>query len=235
MRFWLILPLLWLEVARAASGLPDFDATFSVSAFGMEIGTARHTLRCQARQCTFTGEARPEGMARLFTHEHLWEQSRFELGEHGPVWQSYTKKKFKDDRLVRTVTLMRTPKGILYQEGPHTFPLQDHLFDALSLPLALAWYSTHGQPATPLYLQDNNWQDRLTFSAINRPEQLERSAFEDQNTRYWEADSPHAHVRIWLLSEAYHLPYRIEVRNKEQKRTIILQLKGHYRFHHASQ
>ena len=235
MRYWLIPLLLWAEAALAASPLPDFEATFTVTALGLDLGTSHHTLRCKSGQCIYTADTRPQGLARLFTKEHFWEESRFSLSDDGIRWQHYLKKKFDDDRLVRTYTLVRTDRGVLYEESRRLYPLRKNLFDALSLPLSISRYSHTGLPDKPIWLQDNNWQDRLTFTIKNRPQALETSEFNSLKTRFWQAEGAHVRVSAWLLPSAYNLPVRVEVLNKEKGKTITLQLDGHYRFHHASQ
>ena len=235
MRYWLIPLLLWAEATLGAPTLPDFTATFTVTALGLDLGISRHTLHCRKGLCTYTADTRPQGLARLFTKEHFWEESRFSLTDTGIQWQYYQKKKFDAERLVRTYTLTRTDKGVLYEESKRLYPLRDNLFDALSLPLAISRYSHSGLPEKPVYLQDNNWQDRLTFTVRNRPQALETSEFSSLKTRFWQAEGEHVRVSAWLLPDAYNLPVRVEVLNKEKGKTITLQLDGHYRFTHASQ
>ncbi len=226
MRFWVWILTSLLSLSANAS-LQALDATYVVNAFGADIGESRQMLRCDATgPCHLKAETHPVGIAKLFTNERLLEQSEFKLGTE-LQWQRYEKRKFDGDRLVRTVTLIRTSQGVLYQQINRRFPQRENLFDALSLPFALGRWPA---PPEALYLQDNNWQDRLTPTRWAEPVRLAGRA-----ARYYSLHGPHAKVEVWLDDETRAIPLKVVVHNLESDKTITLTLKKERHTSHAPQ
>lgn len=229
MRYWAWLSSLLFAGIVQAAALPDFRAAYDVHALGMALGTSAQQFHCQpGGACTLTARTEPQGLARLFTSEHFLEQSTLTQTPHSLVWQRYRKQKFDGDRVVKTVTLVRQPDGsVLYIEKKRTYPEREHLFDMLTLPLYLAWLHQNNQPLpTELYLQDNNWQDRIHWQARAVPDTVVLSD-DDREVKAlrYEGDLPHARITLWLVPAFHHLPGRVEVVNKEKQKTIVLQLR----------
>jgi len=229
MRYWAWLSsLLFLSTVQAAS-LPDFRADYDVHALGMTLGTSAQHFRCQTDgRCTLTARTAPQGLARLFTNEHFFEQSHLLQQDNTLVWQRYHKEKYDGKRLIKTVTLVRQADGsVVYEEKQRTYPAHPHLFDILSLPLYLGWLhlNAHALPED-LYLQDNNWQDRIRWleQQVADTVVLAETDREVSALRYT-GDLPHARVTLWLLPDFHYLPGRVEVYNKEKQKTIVLQLR----------
>ncbi len=229
MRCWVWLSSLLFSGVIQAAALPDFRAEYDVHALGMALGTSAQQFHCESDgTCTLTARTEPQGLARLFTSEHFLEQSILRQTPDSLLWQRYRKQKFDGDRLIKTVTLQHQPNGsVLFVETRRTYPARPHLFDILSLPLYLSWLHLNGQPLPQaLYLQDNNWQDRIQWQAraVADTVVLAESDREVQALRY-EGDLPHARLTLWLLPAFHYLPGRVEVYNKEKQKTIVLQLR----------
>ncbi len=229
MRCWAWLSSLLLVSAVRAAPLPDFRAEYDVQALGMALGTSAQHFHCQADStCTLTARTQPQGLARLFTQEHFFEQSTLQQRTTTLYWQAYRKQKFDGDRLIKTVTLVRQPDGsVLFQEKKRRYPPQSHLFDILTLPLYLSWCQLNAQPVPDdLYLQDNNWQDPIhwTEKAVADTVVLVDDDREVDALRY-QGDLPHARITLWLVPAFNYLPGQVEVYNKEKKKTIVLQLR----------
>ena len=223
MRYWLlILSLLWVNLATA-QGLPEFTSQFRVITFGTELGKSTQKLQCRDGLCTLTATAKPEGIARLFTSEWLWEQSHFELKDGQLNWLKYEKKKYDGNRLKQQITLIREKDKVHFQEGNKYFPLNTPIFDALSLPFAISLMHQQKQYPSALYLQDNNWQDRLTFTQTATPEEVE-----GRKTIHFKLKGKHIEATLDLLAHPPYLPYAIDIYNKKHKRHIILTLDKDY-------
>ncbi len=215
----LLLSLLCALPVQAA-GLPNFSSSFEVITFGATIGTAHKTLHCKQQHCTLTGKAEPEGLAKLFTNKKLWEQSQFTIQDNKLIWHKYLKKKYEDDALEQSVTLIRNTDHVLYVEGKRRFPLNTPIFDALSLPFAISLMQQTGSFPKTLYLQDNNWQDKLSFTEI-----AQKTTLNGQPTLRFKLQGSHIRAELQLQAKAPYLPVLIDIYNKKHKRHIILKQK----------
>lgn len=231
MRYWLILLLLWAP-KLLASPFPDFTAVFTVYAFDMNLATSKQTLQCKQHTCTLTALTEPTGLAKLFTNVHYKEQSFFHFKNSQFVWEAYRKQKFEGNRLTRTVTLKRLPDHIEYVEEKRAFPVNTPIYDALSLPFAIAYMAKNNALPDALYLQDNNWQDKLVFTVANKPQSLDIDTFTNMPVRHFQLKGQYAIADLWLQEKAPHLPFRIEILNTEKNKRITLQLEKEY---HATQ
>ena len=248
MRYWILNLLLVISPlpAWATSALPDFHATYRVYALGMQLGESRQQFHCQQNTCTLKAKTFPTGMAKLFTDETLEETSTLIHQARQLQWQTYLKKKFSGGKLKKTVTLKRENDHVRYVEKNRQFPLRQHLYDLLSLPVALSFYLQQHPDALPdrLYAQDNNWQDALTIveraqkdhytfgdtrPGLSSDETLpvtEDSHNDDRAVRAlrYTLDMPHARVRIWLMPDHAMLPAQVEIYRKDDRHTLTLKL-----------
>lgn len=251
MHYWIlslslaISTLLPVRAEPTTPSLPNFKATYHVYALGMQLGESHQQFHCHQNTCTLKARTFPTGMAKLFTDETLEETSTLTHQAQELKWQTYLKKKFAGGKLKKTVTLKREKEHVRYVEKNRLFPLRQHLYDLLSLPVALSHHLRQHPDSLPdgLYAQDNNWQDALTITeraqqdhytfGDTRPSPSSDETLpvaEDSNnddtirTLRYTLDMPHARVRIWLMPDHAMLPAQVEIYRKDDRHTLTLKL-----------
>lgn len=218
---------LLLPASIQAATLTDFDAIFAVDAFDIKLGTSSQSLRCVDQECVLTATAKPSGLASLFIKESTEENIRLKQTDKQLIWQSYLKKTITRDavKTVRFVKTQENPPQVHYVEKDRFWPLQNRLYDMVSIAYALQFYRLNQQPLTGFHLQDTGYQAVLDIKLVKPDDVLELADLKTEiDAEQYHFETSKAKVKIWLLPRYDYFPGRIDVYNIESEKTITLLL-----------
>jgi hypothetical protein len=95
----------------------------------------------------------------------------------------------------------------------------------LSIVYAIQYNKLNSRPLTDLYVQDSNFQDKLTLKSADEADSLDFDFSEDWvDTLRYTFDSHNAKIELWLLPNQHYFPGKIRVTHKEDDRAITLNL-----------
>lgn len=224
--------LLFFSPPSFAATLPNFKATYEVDAFDIILGKANYAFNCQQTDCTLTSSAKPSGLARLFTSDSSYETAKFTQTKQDLTWLSYHKLGLSEKNgktIEKTVTLTREErqKRIWHSEKEKAWPIQTNIYDLMSIAFAIQYYKLNNRPLPELnlYIQDNNFQESIAFETVDKAETIGFEFADDEleALRYTFA-SHNSKIELWLLENHHYFPGRIRITNKEEDRTITLNL-----------
>ncbi len=234
--FTLLSLLLFMMLAYTASSnattLPNFKTSYYVNAFGVELGKAKHRFSCQQENCTLVSRAKPSGMAALFFSDSSIETIQLKQSQENLIWLSYHKlgTSKKDGKLVQKHTTLQrnnSENQVVFIEKNHTWPAPPNVFDILSLPYAIQYFKLNNKVLNELdfYIQDSNFQEKLTFRSIDQPENL---SFKFSNHEFkalkYVFESQQFKMELWLLPKHQYFPAKIRLINKKENKIITLNL-----------
>ncbi len=214
----------------SAATLPNFSAVYYVNAFGVDLGKAKQSFNCQNSTCTLTSTAKPSGLAAMFFNDSSVETIKLTQTDSALKWLSYHKlgisvKNGKTIQKHTTLTLDETHQKILHTEKQKAWPIQANIYDLMSIVYAIQYNKLNNRPLTDLYVQDNNFQDKLTLTSADKAEQLEFEFSENWiDTLRYTFDSHNSKIELWLLPNHHYFPGKIRVTHKEEDRAITLNL-----------
>ncbi|MCF6345577.1 MAG: DUF3108 domain-containing protein [Thiomicrorhabdus sp.] len=215
-----------------AATLPNFTSSYYVNAFGVELGKATHQFNCQQENCTLVSRAKPTGLAAMLFSDSSIETIQLKQTKDTLSWLSYHKlgTSKKDGKKVQKHTTLKLDSEndqVVFVEKNRTWPIQPNTFDIMSIPYAIQYFKLNNQTleSFELHIQDSNFQEKLTFKAIDQPDQLK---FKFSN-KYFKAlkyvfESQQSKVELWLLPEHQYFPGKIRLINKKEDKTITLNL-----------
>ncbi|WP_127470681.1 DUF3108 domain-containing protein [Thiomicrorhabdus aquaedulcis] len=218
------------SVLAYAEPLTNFNATFSVHAFGVTLGQSNQSLRCNAQQCTLISDTRPTGWARAFVSEYSVETIKLTQTNNTLTWLQYQKMGvFTEDGIEQKkwVTLQRDAQNgrILYTEKNRTWPEQTALYDIISLVYAMQHAKLNQQPLTQFYVQDTNFQDKIVFKTLDQASFIDLDFSKSPvNSLHYAFETQGAKIDVWLLPTLRYFPGKIRVENKKENHTITLNL-----------
>lgn len=227
----LLLSLL-LPSKSLAETLPNFQAVYSVHAFGATLGKARHSYKCINGDCTLISRAKPEGFAALFIKDSSVEVIKLKQDDQSFNWQSYHKVGIseKDGKTSKKrVTLIRNEENdtIEFTEGERHWPSHPHTYDIMSIAYAVQWHALKQTDFRQLvlYLQDNNFQEQLSFTLIAKDDDLSLPfEFEELRVQQYRLETKNYQIDLWLMPQKRYFPGKIRLINRAEDRTITLQL-----------
>ncbi len=215
-----------------AATLPNFKSSYSVNAFGVELGKATHQFNCQQENCTLISRAKPSGLAAMFFSDSSIETIQLKQTKDTLTWLSYHKlgtSKKDGKKVQKHTTLKRDSENnqVTFVEKNRTWPIQPNIFDIMSIPYAIQHLKLNNQPLNKLELsiQDSNFQEKLTFITLDQPEQLDFK-FSNQtfNTLKYVFESQQFKMELWLLPKYQYFPAKIRLINKKEDKVITLNL-----------
>lgn len=226
--FSIILLTGWIQTAQAAQ-LPNFKATFDVTALGIVLGQAKQKMHCQNSECTLTSQAKPSGFAAAFFKDSSLETVKLHQDQNQFIWKSYHKvgTHFKNDHPVQKsihLKLNAQQNKVICPEKAREWPLQPKLFDVVSIAYAIQHAKLNQLPLNHFTLQDSNFQDKLTLKSVHKDEYISLDFAEDYvDAVKYRFTSQHSEIELWLLPNFNYFPGKIRIVNKDEK-TISLSL-----------
>ncbi|MBD3755083.1 MAG: DUF3108 domain-containing protein [Gammaproteobacteria bacterium] len=224
----LLLALACFGADAAARNLPEFNASFAVHAFNIQLGTSEQQLTCENSDCTLVATAKPSSFASLFVKEYTEERVALQQHNASLVWQGYQKITHRKNGNDKTVTFELSdsqPAEVLYPEKQRSWPLQDKLYDMASIAYALQFARLNKEPLNNFYLQDTHGQEAIAPTLVNEVKEVTLADFETSYpAEAYSFATSKAKVKVWLLPEYSFFPAKIEVYNTEADKTIILVL-----------
>jgi hypothetical protein len=213
-----------------AATLPNFSAAYHVNAYGIELGKATHRFICQKSDCTLISKAKPSGLAAMFFNDSSIETIKLTQTDSALKWLSYHKlgiseKNGKETQKHTTLTLDETNQRIWQTEKQKAWPIQENIYDLISIAYAIQYNILNNRPLTDFYVQDSNFQDKLVYQPGNQAEKLPFDFSENWiDTVRYTFDSHNSKIELWLLPNHHYFPGKIRVTNKEEDRAITLNL-----------
>ncbi|MBN2646935.1 MAG: DUF3108 domain-containing protein [Thiotrichales bacterium] len=222
------------STAAEIFSLEDFNATFKVNAFGVELGESDHQLRCQMQNCVLTTDSKPKGMVSLFFKERAKEQIQLQQTQDSLSWQRYQKTRWRnpEDKTPKVTTyqaiedLTSQRKIVQYPEKNRTWPWQAHLYDSTSIAYAIQWHHLHGSDFSQLnlWLQSSQQQHPIRFTEIAQAETLTLDYGNETAFKYQFGDARYT-IDLWLLAKHRAFPGKIKIQDHEKNNTIGLALR----------
>lgn len=218
------------STTSSAATLPNFSAVYNVNAFGVDLGKARQTFNCQNGECTLISIAKPSGLAALFFKDSSVETIKLSQTNDELKWLSYHKlgiseKEGKETQKQTTLTRDETHQKIWHTEKQKAWPIQANIYDLMSITYAIQYNKLNNRPLTNLYVQDSNFQDKLTLTSADKAEALKfEFAKELIDTQRYTFESHNSTIELWLLPNHSYFPGKIRVTHKDKDRAITLNL-----------
>ncbi|MBO1924242.1 DUF3108 domain-containing protein [Thiomicrorhabdus sp. 6S3-12] len=228
----LSLPLLLNKAfaSEQAQPIPDFDATFLVHAYGVDLGKSRHQLHCEQRDCVLETLSKPEGWVKIFFKDSAQEKIQLQQTAQSILWQGYQKQATRhkgDDAKIKSTTFELESSGqqIVYLEKKRQWPWHPGVFDATSIAYAIQWYAlNHKDLATAqLILQTTKEQYPIKFSILAHPETLKLEYGKEPSQKY-RFGNQRFEIDLWLLPEKHYFPGKLRIYDREEDKTIVLVL-----------
>ncbi len=219
-----------LPANSSAATLPNFSAVYAVNAFGIDLGKAKQNFNCQNSDCTLISTAKPSGLAAMFFKDSSIETIKLVQTENSLKWLSYHKlgiseKDGKQTQKHTTLTLDENLQQIWHREKNKAWPIQTNVYDLMSIAYAIQYNKLNNRPLTDFFVQDNNFQDKLTLKSADKAEQLEFEFSENwMDTVRYTFDSHNSKIELWLLPNHHYFPGKIRVTHKKDDRAITLNL-----------
>lgn len=220
----------FFSINSSAATLPNFSAAYHVNAYGIDLGKAKQSFNCQESDCTLISRAKPSGLAALFFKDSSIETIKLTQTNDEFKWLSYHKLgiSIKDGKEIQkhtTLTLDETHQQIWHSEKQKAWPIQAHIYDLMSIAYAIQYNKLNNRPITDLYIQDSNFQDKLTLKSVDEAESLEFEFSKNWiDTVRYTFDSHNSKIELWLLPNYHYFPGKIRVTHKEEDRAITLNL-----------
>lgn len=214
----------------SAATLPNFSAIYDVNAFGVDLGQAKQSFNCQNSDCTLISIAKPSGLAAIFFKDSSVETIKLNQTDDELKWLSYHKvgiseKDGKEIQKHTTLTLDEPHQQIWHTEKKKAWPIRPNIYDLMSIAYAIQYNKLNNRSLTNLYIQDNNFQDKLTLTSADELEALEYEFTQDMiDTLRYTFNSHNSKIELWLLPNHYYFPGKIRVTHKEEDRAITLNL-----------
>ena len=216
--------------AGLTATIPSFQSSYKVNAFGTNLGIAKNSFSCKGENCTLVSSAKPSGFAALFFKDSSIETIKLKQSNDSIQWLSYHKlgiseKDGKQTKKHTTIALDEANKQIHATEKKRSWAAQSQLFDVMSIPYALQYYKLNKQPISKLnlYIQDNNFQEKLKITAVDQSDTIEFGFAEDDvKALKYTLDSNNYQIDLWLLPKTRFFPGKIRVINKHEDKTITL-------------
>ncbi len=213
-----------------AEKIPDFKASFEVEAMGMSLGKAKHQLRCQDSDCTLTNQAKPEGFAAMLSSDSSIERVKLKQTENGLFWLSYhktgySKKNGQERKKVSILEKSHTDNKVTFfrnQKKKSEWPIQNKLFDTVSLAYAFQHAYLNQNPLDQFVLQDTNFQDKLELKT-QKNDSIDLGFADRINAVKYRLVSQNVQIELWLIPEYNYFPGRMRIVNQNDK-TITLSL-----------
>lgn len=220
---------LFMSLAQAKT-LAPFDAKFDVRVLGFNVGTAYQSMKCQESQCVISSVAKPPSWARAFINESAIEKIRIVQTPNEFRWIEYKKHltRHYDDRTEKkTYTLVRRSgvEQIEYLEKNKQWPAHSLVYDMISLAYGIQFQVLNKGDLNDFYLQDEKSQQRIQFSERFKKESIDLPYADDAQTLRFAFHNDKIAAKLWLIPERNYFPGRIEIENKDEDRTIVLELK----------
>lgn len=221
--------LLGLSSTSMAKPLRPFKAVFDVNVFSFKVGNAYHEMTCKKQHCLISSVAEPPKWAKRFINESAIEKIEINQSNGGFKWQRYTKyltRRYDDRTEKKTYTLVVDEgKGqIDYLEKGKSWPLQENVYDMISMAYGIQHRILNKKTLDSIYLQDDKSQQKIRFTTQNEAEELDLPIGDELQTQRFEFHNDKIAAKLWLIPEMDYFPGRIEIDNKEQDRTIVLEL-----------
>lgn len=220
-----------LPLSAFAQPLSDFNATFKIQALGMNLGTSKHTFKCNETGCTLTAYSKPEGLAKLLLNERSQETIQIEQLNNQFKWLSYTKKYGKDlsnkdeFKVESYLVNLNTPTEIINPNRQKSWPAQLEIFDSISLAYAVQFNALNEKPLNQLFLQESKRQQPLVLKSAFTPDALTLNNGKIfANAQRFDFETQKAKVKIWLLPTYDYFPGRVDVYNIKKEKTLTLVL-----------
>lgn len=218
------------SMSSFATTLPNFSAIYYVNAYGVDLGKVKQSFSCQNSDCTLISTAKPSGLAAIFFNDSSVETIKLIQTDDALKWLSYHKLGIseKDGKTIQkhtTLTLDESHQQIWHTEKQKAWPIQANIYDLMSIAYAIQYNKINNRRLTDLYVQDNNFQDKLTLTSADETEQLDVEFSENWiDTLRYTFDSHNAKIELWLLPNHHYFPGKIRVTHKEDDRAITLNL-----------
>ena len=145
------------------------------------------------------------------------------------TWMSYHKDLTRrySDRTVNIITdLIYNPaqQRIEYPQKNREWPAHLYTYDMVSIVYALQFYAQQNIALPALILQDEEQQQPVKFSVINRPTKTHLNYKSNVSARFYQWNTSDHEVKIWLIEELDLFPGRIEFHHKKANRRVTLSL-----------
>ncbi|VAW45773.1 hypothetical protein MNBD_GAMMA03-435 [hydrothermal vent metagenome] len=228
----LILGFTFYTTTSLATTLPNFKTSYNVNAFGVELGKATHQFNCEQEDCTLISRAKPSGAAALFFSDSSIETIQLKQTKDNLIWLSYhklgtSKKDGKKNQKHTTLKRNETNKQVVFIEKNRTWSIQPNTFDIISISYAIQYFKLNNRPleTLELHIQDNNFQEKLTFKTIEQADLLDfQFSNKNFNALKYIFDSQQFKIELWLLPDHQYFPGKIRLINKKEDKTITLNL-----------
>lgn len=231
MKLLTTLILLTFPFYAFAKPLENFKAVFDVDVYGFTVGKATQTFHCdtESKPCLLTSRAKPSGWMQRFINESAVEKITLHQTDNQLQWIQYHKsltRRYDDRTEHKTITLKKQPKikQITFIEQQKHWPIQDKVFDEISISYAIQHAMLNKQPLKDFYLQGDKQQQKLNIYIDETDEIIDLPFEEYLNTTLIVFKSDNIDARVWLLNDYQYFPGRIEITNKENDKTITLEL-----------
>lgn len=228
----LSLPLLINKASASeqVQPIPDFDATFLVHAYGVDLGKSRHQLHCTQQDCVLETLSKPEGWVKIFFKDSAEEKIQLKQTAQSILWQGYQKlaTRYKgDDAKIKSTTFELESDGqqIVYLEKKRQWPWNPGVFDATSIAYAIQWYALNNKDlaTTQLTLQTNKKQYPIEFSILAHQETLKLEYGKEPSQKY-RFGNQRFEIDLWLLPEKQYFPGKLRIYDREEDKSIVLVL-----------
>lgn len=209
--------------------LNSFEAEFAVRLMGFNVGKANHHMQCTNLDCELISIANPPNWAKRFINESSTETIKLVNNEQQLTWMSYHKDLTRrySDRTVNIITdLIYNPaqQRIEYPQKNREWPAHLYAYDMVSIVYALQFYAQQNIALPALILQDEEQQQPVKFSVINRPTKTHLNYKSNVSARFYQWNTSDHEVKIWLIEELDLFPGRIEFHHKKANRRVTLSL-----------
>lgn len=232
MKFLTLVCLSLVCSTSLATPLGDFKAVFDVDAFGFTVGKAKQSFSCSGelkKNCTLTSIAKPPSWAERFINESSIEKVTIQQTANQFNWVNYQKdltRRYDDRTEHKTITLQKNIKSkrITFIEKQKHWPIQEKIFDEISIVYAIQHAILNKMPLNNFYLQGDKIQQKLSIQIKSRSKIIDLPIEEYVKTTLVIFKNANIHAKIWLINDKQYFPGRIEIENKETNKTITLEL-----------
>lgn len=226
-QFSIFFTFLLFSLNSVQASLPSFSANFDVSVYGITVGEAKHRLTCHNPVCELSSEAKPPRWAKRFINEETEESSQLSFSNNRIQLLKYTKKltrHLEDETQIKTTILQRDNGSFKLINSDKQWQAKPLAFDIISLPYALQFLVKNQRSLDQLYLQDDKGASKINFTRTHVSDEIDLPYEDEISVKRFEFSNDKISAKIWLLPQTNYFPARIEVFNKEQDRTIVLEL-----------
>ncbi len=231
---FLFIILLFTSTSIFAGTLPQFKASFYVEVMGFTLGQAKHNLTCSKKNtltqtCNLISTAEPSRFMRRFINESSVEKITFEQNSSNFYWLKYQKeltRRYSDRTEIKTTTLIRDEINqlIIFEEQQKQWRNKTNVFDEISIVYAIQHAMLNNLPLNNFYLQRDKDQTAVNIEINHKTRHIDLPFASFLKTTVVTFKNNNMEGTIWLLNNYNYFPAKIAIHNKENNKTITLEL-----------